>query len=258
MARLAPIFISHGSPMLALTDTPAHHFLAQLGEQMPRPSAILCVSAHWETPLPTASTAARPETIHDFSGFPEPLYRLRYPAPGAPELARRAAQLLQDASIEAHTDAGHGLDHGAWVPLMLMYPKADISVTQLSVQFPRDAAWHLTVGQALAPLCEEDVLVLGSGSAVHNLRALEFGAGERITPWAQEFETWLSDAIARGDGAALADYRRQAPHAARAHPRDEHILPLFVAAGAGLGRPGKLLHRSFEAGNLGMSAWAWP
>jgi 4,5-DOPA dioxygenase extradiol len=254
MARLGPVFISHGSPMLAIERTPAHEFLAALGDQLPRPKEILCVSAHWETPRPTASTAAHPPTIHDFSGFPEPLYRLRYPAPGAPQLAHRAVELLATAGIEAQTDPARGLDHGAWVPLMLMYGQADIPVTQLSVQFPRDAAWHLALGQALAPLCDEDVLVLGSGSAVHNLRALEFGAGGRITPWAEEFEHWLDQAIQRGDMAALAGYRDLAPHAARAHPRDEHILPLFVAAGAAQGKPGRLLHRSFEAGSLAMSA----
>ncbi len=258
MARLGPVFVSHGSPMLALNRTPAHAFLAELGERLPRPRAILCVSAHWESPQPTASTAARPETIHDFSGFPEPLYRLRYPAPGAPELARRAVELLGAAGIEARTDPEHGLDHGAWVPLMLMYRQADIPTTQLSVQFPRDAAWHLALGRVLAPLCDEDVLLLGSGSAVHNLRALDFAADGRITPWAEEFEHWLDRAIQRGDEAALAGYRSQAPHAVRAHPRDEHILPLFVAAGAAQGRPGRLLHRSFEAGSLAMSAWAWP
>ncbi|MEO8558356.1 MAG: class III extradiol ring-cleavage dioxygenase, partial [Rhodospirillales bacterium] len=201
---------------------------------------------------------AKPETIHDFSGFPEPLYRLRYPAPGAPELAIRAIQLLGEAGIDAAPDAGHGLDHGAWVPLMLMYGNADIPVAQLSIQFPKDARWHLKLGHALAPLCDEGVLVLGSGSAVHNLRELEYDAQGGITPWAQEFEAWLNDTIARGDEAALADYRRLAPHAARAHPRDEHILPLFVAAGAALGKPGKLLHRSFEAGSLAMAAWSWP
>jgi 4,5-DOPA dioxygenase extradiol len=256
--RIGPVFISHGSPMLALNKTPAHEFLAQLGEQLPRPKAILCISAHWETRLPTASTATRPETIHDFSGFPEPLYRLRYPAPGAPELAQHAIELLRDAGIEAAADGEHGLDHGAWVPLMLMYAEADIPVTQLSIQFPRGAAWHMELGKALAPLCDEGVLVLGSGSAVHNLRALEFNAKGSIAPWAREFEGWLDQAIQQGDTPALADYRQRAPHAARAHPRDEHILPLFVAAGAAQGRPGRLLHRSFEAGSLAMSAWSWP
>lgn len=258
MARIGPVFVSHGSPMLALNPTPAHGFLAKLGEQLPRPKSILCISAHWETPRPMASTAARPETIHDFSGFPEPLYRLRYPAPGAPDLATRAIDLLRAAGIEAATDSHRGLDHGAWVPLMLMYTKADIPVAQLSIQFPKDARWHLDLGQALAPLCDEDVLVLGSGSAVHNLRALEFNANGQVTPWAQEFELWLDQVIQRGDTEALASYRQLAPHAARAHPRDEHILPLFVAAGAAQGKPGKLLHRSFEAGSLAMSAWAWP
>jgi 4,5-DOPA dioxygenase extradiol len=258
MARLGPIFISHGSPMLALNKTPAHEFLASLGAQLPRPKSILCVSAHWETPKPMASTAARPETIHDFSGFPEPLYRLRYPAPGAPELAQRAIGLLRESGIDAAPDQERGLDHGAWVPLMLMYPQADIPVTQLSIQFPKDAAWHLELGKVLAPLCEENVLVLGSGSAVHNLRALEFDAQGHVTPWAEAFEHWLDDVIGQGDFAALAQYRQRAPHAERAHPRDEHLLPLFVAAGAAYGRPGKLLHRSFEAGSLAMSAWAWP
>ncbi len=256
MARIGPIFVSHGSPMMALTPTPAHRFLRGLGERLGRPRAILCISAHWETETPRIGGAERPETIHDFGGFPAELYRLQYPAPGAPEVADEAIGLLAETGIEAGIDPQRGLDHGAWVPLMLMYPAADIPVTQLSIQHRRGAVWHFDLGRALAPLCDEDVLVMGSGSIVHNLRGLNPGGGPP-DDWARDFEEWAHQAILRGDGAALTGYRSTAPGAVQSHPRDEHLLPLLVPFGAAGGRPGHVLHRSFELGNLGMGAWAW-
>ena len=256
MARIGPVFVSHGSPMLALTPTPAHRFLRGLGESLPRPRAILCISAHWETEAPQLGSVDDPETIHDFSGFPPELYRLRYPAPGAPDLADEAAGLLGETGMDATIDPQRGLDHGAWVPLMLMYPQADIPVTQLSIQHHRGAAWHFDLGRALAPLCDDDVLVLGSGAIVHNLRDLRFEGGEP-DPWARDFEQYAHAAIVAGDAAALTGYRQHAPEARRAHPRDEHLLPLLVPFGAAGGRPGQALHRSFELGNLGMGAWGW-
>lgn len=256
MARIGPIFVSHGSPMLAITPTPAHRFLRGLGESLGRPRAILCVSAHWETETPTLDGASRPETIHDFGGFPAELYRLRYPAPGAPEVAEQAAGLLATAGIAARIDPQRGLDHGAWVPLLLMYPQADIPVTQLSIQHRRGAAWHYDLGRALAPLCDADVLVMGSGAIVHNLRGLRHDDGQP-DDWARDFEDWTHQAILRGDAAALTGYRNAAPGAVQSHPRDEHLLPLMVPFGAAGGQPGRALHRSFELGNLGMGAWTW-
>lgn len=248
------VFVSHGSPMLILQQLPARSFLATLGNLLPRPTAILAVSAHWNTERPAVSTAARPETIHDFYGFPEALYRLRYDVPGAPEVADRVADL-----VGAERDPSYGLDHGAWVPAMLGWPKGDIPVFQLSVQPYRSAADHIALGRKLVPLREEGVLVLGSGSATHNLRRLRRGEDSMSPePWAQRFDDWLSEAVEKGDEGALANYRAEAPHAQEAHPTDEHLLPLHVAFGAaGAGARGKALHRSFTSANLSMASYAF-
>jgi 4,5-DOPA dioxygenase extradiol len=253
----APLFVSHGSPMLVAEDVPARDFFADLGAELGRPAAILAVSAHWETAAPRASVVEQPETIHDFGGFPDELYRMRYPAPGAPALAARAVDLLHGAGLPAATDPQRGLDHGAWMPLSLMYPDADIPVTQLSIQTERGPAHHIAVGRALAPLRGEDVLIFATGGATHNLRMLN--RGEQETPaWAAEFDDWLAAAFAAGDESALADYRARAPHAALAHPRDEHLLPSFVAFGAGgEGAKGQPLHRSFTYGSLSMAAFTF-
>ena len=255
-SHLPALFISHGSPMLVFEDIPARQFIDGLGGTLERPKAILCVSAHWETERPTVSTATAPETIHDFYGFPDELYRLHYPAPGAPGLARRVVALLQDAGIDADVDAGRGLDHGAWNPLLLAYPKADVPVTQLSIQAHLDPAHHAKVGRALQALRREGVLVLASGGAVHNLRQFHVDR-EKPAPWALSFEAWLADRIAAGDEKALLSYRQDRPDGRQAHPRDEHLLPLFVALGAGGGAAGRPLHRSFAHGSLAMDAFAW-
>jgi 4,5-DOPA dioxygenase extradiol len=172
MTSLPGLFISHGAPTLAIEANPTSAFLRQLSAQFARPEAILCISAHWETQRPALSTARHPQTIHDFYGFPPELYHLTYPAPGSPQLAEQAADLLQKAGIEAKLDPLQGFDHGAWEPLMLMYPEADIPVVQLSVQPHLDPHHHFQMGQALAPLRHEGILILGSGSATHNLREL--------------------------------------------------------------------------------------
>ena len=253
--RLSPIFVSHGAPTLVLEDHPARHFLATLGKEIGRPEAILCVSAHWETAEPTVSTAERPETIHDFYGFPEQLYRLRYPAPGAPDLARRAAGLLRGAGFTCHEDPTRGLDHGAWSPLILIYPEADIPVTQLSIQPGQGPEHHLAVGRAIGRLADDGVLILASGGAVHNLGHFRV---DRRTPadWATAFETWLTERLAAGDTAAIASYAEHS-EGMKAHPTDDHFLPLFVALGAaGEGAHGRVLHRSFAHGSLAMSAYA--
>lgn len=252
------LFVSHGSPTLILeTDAPAHVFLSQLAAQLPRPRAVLVISAHWETAIPTVSAAAAPETIHDFYGFPAELYRRLYPAPGSPETAARVAGLLEKAGLPAATHPTRGLDHGAWAPLSLIWPQADVPALQLSVQPQADAAAHLAMGRALRPLLDEGVLVLGSGSATHNLRALDWrGEGLPAADWSVGFAGWLTDRVMAGDSAAAADWLNQAPDARKAHPTDDHFLPLPVAWGAaGKDARGTLLHDSYMMGSLGMQAY---
>jgi 4,5-DOPA dioxygenase extradiol len=231
--RLPAVFISHGSPMHALHAGAAGEAWAALGQRLPRPRAILMASAHWETRSPMLTGSAQPETIHDFYGFPEPLYRIRYGARGAPEVARRAQALLAEAGIAAGIDERRGLDHGAWSPLLHAYPAADVPVLQLSLQTELGAAHHLALGRALAPLAGEGVLIVGSGHMTHNLRDWSGGmATEGEAPYVREFRAWVHAHIEANDLNALADWHKLAPHAARAHPTVEHFLPLFVALGA--------------------------
>jgi len=255
--RQPAIFVSHGAPTLALEPGPTRGFLAGLGTVLPRPRAILVLSAHWETAAPAVSTAEHPETIHDFHGFPPALYEMRYPAPGAPQLAQRVRALLGGAGMAVDGVPDRGLDHGAWVPLMLMYPQADIPVTQLSVQTALGPAHHLRLGGALRPLRDEGVLILGSGSVTHNLR--EFGRHDDAgapPDWVGGFNDWLVEHLAAGDRKPLLDYRRQAPHAARNHPTEEHLLPLFAALGAATpGVAPQRIHAGYTYGVIGMDAW---
>lgn len=254
-AVLPSLFVSHGSPTLALDPGDTGPFLARLGRELPRPRAVLCVSAHWTTAGPAVGAAERPETIHDFYGFPQPLYEIRYPAPGSAALAERTAALLGDAGIACALDPAQGLDHGAWVPLRFLYPAAEVPTAQLAVQPQRDALWHYRLGAALAPLREEGVLVLASGGAVHNLREIAWEGGEP-PGWAREFDEWLAAALAEGREADLLDWRNAAPQARRAHPTPEHFLPLFVAWGAaGPGARGERVHAGFTYGSLSMAAF---
>lgn len=253
------LFVSHGSPMIALTRTPARDFLAGLGQTLPRPRAILVISAHWETASPTVNAVVRNDTIHDFFGFPKALYELSYPAPGDAVLARRIADLLEAAGLPTGIDEARGLDHGAWVPLLLAWPEADIPVLELSVQTHLGPHHAFKVGRALAPLRDEGVLIIGSGSFTHDLRrfrgqAVNAPESEDVT----EFSTWMDDAIARGDLDALLDYRARAPHARDEHPTEEHLLPLFAAIGAGGGgSPPRRLHNSTEHAILRMDAYGF-
>jgi 4,5-DOPA dioxygenase extradiol len=261
MTRLPTLYVTHGSPTLIVDDCPARDFLAGLGRRLPRPKAVLCVSAHWEAPRAAVSAAPTPETIHDFYGFPPALYEQRYPAPGAPTLAGRVAGLLHKAGIACVVDPLRGLDHGAWVPLKLMYPAADVPAFQLSVQSPLGPEHHIGLGRALAPLREEGVLILGSGSATHNLADFRGvrGIADPVRPYVKPFDDWLVKTVEAGDEETLADYRR-APEGPRNHPSAEHFLPIFVPFGAALaageGRA-KTLHRSYTYGILAMTAFAW-
>jgi 4,5-DOPA dioxygenase extradiol len=249
------LFLSHGAPTLPLDrDHPTHAFLKRLGTALPRPEAILMVSAHWDTAVPTLSTAAVNGTFHDFYGFPEELYALRYPAPGAPELARDITKLLRAADFDVQSDAERGLDHGAWVPLLLMYPQADIPVLQLSLQTGAGTRHHLMLGAALKPLRARGVLVVGSGGATHNLREFFRPTPGLDASYVPEFTQWLADTLARRDLDALAEYRQRAPQATRAHPSEEHFLPLLVAAAAG-DAPGERIHTALTGASLAMDAY---
>jgi 4,5-DOPA dioxygenase extradiol len=228
------IFLSHGAPTLPLIDAPARDFLRGLGKDIGRPRAILVASAHWETPAPTVSSAEHPATIHDFYGFPRALYDLRYEPPGAPDIAAAAAGLLNRAGLSIGLDPVRGLDHGAWVPLLLMYPDADIPVLQISIQPPLGPRHHLAVGKALAALRQQEVLIVGSGSFTHNLSRFRGAAvNAPAPPDVVAFADWFDAAIIGRRTADTLHYRALAPHAVEQHPTDEHLLPLFVAMGAG-------------------------
>lgn len=268
---LPTVFVSHGAPTLILDPVPTRDFLRALGQTLPRPKAILCVSAHWDTTAPRLSSGPRPQTMHDFYGFPDELYDLTYPAPGDPELAERAVALLNDAQIPAALDKSRGLDHGAWVPLSLMHPLADIPVVQLSIQSHLPPEHHLELGQALAPLRQEGVLILASGNATHNLReAFSHGLQEAPVPYAKAFADWLTARIetgGTGDTAALLGYLAKGPFGPRNHPTPDHYLPLIVTLGAALGAAlgangtgnakGLRLHDGYTFGVLSMAAYAW-
>lgn len=257
MTKLPSLFVSHGAPDLAMANHPAARFLEELGAALPRPKAILVVSAHWERPVPAITTSPAPATIHDFFGWPPELYALDYPAPGAPWLAERVAGLLAEADMPLEADPARGLDHGAWVPLLLGWPAADIPVLQLSLIRGGDAAAHLALGRALAPLRGEGVLVLGSGAAVHNLGALA-PEGSPPPAWARAFDSWLAAALAAGDRSALAAFPAAPSTARAAHPSPEHLMPLFVALGAGGEEAGAVrLHDSWSYGSLSMAAYAF-
>ncbi|HEY9664377.1 MAG TPA: class III extradiol ring-cleavage dioxygenase [Allocoleopsis sp.] len=258
MNRLPTLFLSHGAPDLPLQQGTAQTFLSQLHQKIPQPQSILVISAHWNTPYPLVSAAPSPRTIHDFSGFPEPLYHLTYPAPGAPDLAERVVQQLTHAGLQAATHPNRGLDHGAWTPLLLAYPDANIPVTQLSIQALLGPDYHWRLGRALEPLRDEGVLMVASGAATHNLGAFD-PIYDAVPPtWVTLFDRWLADTITQGDIPQLLQYRQVAPYAQENHPTEEHLLPLFVALGAGGESPqGIQLHSSYVYGVFSMAAYAF-
>ena len=253
------LFLSHGAPTLPLTDTPARAFLQQLGLALERPKAILVISAHWETTVPTVNAVDSNETIHDFGGFPRALYDLRYSAPGSPTLAARVAAQLRAGGFDCNIDKRRGLDHGAWVPLLLMYPQADIPVLELSVQPHLGPEHHLRVGRALAPLRDEGVLIIGSGSFTHDLSEFRgHGPNDPAPDWVNSFADWFDVALTNNQTDDLLDYRRQAPFAAKNHPTEEHLLPLYVALGAaGEDARAKRLHASSTYSVLRMDVYAF-
>lgn len=257
MSRMPVLFVSHGSPMFAVEPGQAGPELNRLGRTLPRPRAVLVLSPHWMTPGVRVTTTAAPETIHDFGGFPPELYRIQYPAPGAPDVAQRALQLLQAAGWQAAADPQRGLDHGAWVPVRHLFPQADVPVVQVSMPHDLDAAGAVRLGRALAPLADEGVLVIGSGSITHNLFEV-FRAPGADGAYAEQFVDWARKAVTGHDEQALVDYLRSAPNAQRAHPTAEHYLPLPFAFGASSpDAPVRVIDGGMTHGVLAMDAYVF-
>ncbi len=266
-SRLPSLFVSHGSPMTAIEPGPTGAFLRRLGPAIDaafgRPRAIVAVSAHTTAHAPVVLGAARHDTVHDFGGFPEALYRLRYDAPGAPAVAAEVARALLAAGIGAQRIEAGGLDHGIWTALRYLYPEADVPVVPLAWAPAEPPAAQFALGAALAPLADDGVLMLGTGGITHNLRLL-YATGARPPLDAPEiaecaaFRAWVHERAAQRDWEALFDYRRRAPHAAAMHPSDEHWLPWYAAAGAQGREAAPLrLHAGVTYGALGMDCYAF-
>jgi 4,5-DOPA dioxygenase extradiol len=254
--QFSPIFVSHGAPTMPLEDIPAKNFLMKLGTRYKNVEAVLCISAHWATSHPVVNAVEKPETIHDFYGFPSELYDINYPAAGSPELAERTAELIKASGIPCAIDENRGLDHGAWVPMRLMFPDADVPVVQLSIQKHLDPSRHHDLGLAIEELSSENVLIIGSGGAVHPLGYAPLGPGASTDTWAVEFDDWLTRSVQHGDEDALKNYRKIAPYPERAHPYPDHFMPLLTALGAaGKGASGEMIHHSWYWGDLGMAAY---
>lgn len=253
------VFVSHGAPTLVIENNPAHHFLCGLGVTLGRPTAILVISAHWETEIPTLTTASPLKTIHDFGGFDPVLYTMCYEPPGAGAVGEQARTLLENAGFVTHVDPRRGIDHGAWTPLILMYPHADVPVVQLSVQPQQDAEHHLRLGQALWPLRDDGVLILASGSMTHNLReAFRYVSGALTPVWVTAFSEWVAETLTGQHPNDVLDYTQQAPYAWENHPTPEHFLPLLVALGAGTpGVAPRRVHTSTTLGVLAMDAYVF-
>lgn len=243
------LFICHGGPTLVIEKNEYTDFLKELGKKI-KPKAIVIFTAHWESEITTISSIDEGyEMIYDFYGFPKELYSVKYGAKGSTEVALKLQSMLKTHEIESRLDTKRGLDHGAWDILYLMYPKADISVVQVSVnpELPLDKQYKL--GEAIRELGQEDILVIGSGSTVHNLAAVDWKAN-KPKQWAVEFDNWLVEKVENNDKETLFSYGSLAPYSKLAIPREEHIVPLFIAMGSGQGNLPKLLHRSYAYGTL--------
>jgi 4,5-DOPA dioxygenase extradiol len=251
------LFLSHGAPDLALTDSPARRFLEELGRTLAKPDAIVVASAHCETDGVAVRAPARFRTWHDFGNFDRRLFEMRYEPEGATALADEIMARLAEAGLDPRRDDSDLIDHGAWVPLSLMFPDADVPVVMVSIDPARDSRWHAKVGTALASLRHRNILVIGSGSISHNLRAVFTPRGHDGHDWVEGFTAWLETAIRSGDRSALLDTMAEAPDARRNHPTDEHLLPLFFAYGAGGEGPGRRLHHSYTYDVLAMDAYAF-
>lgn len=248
-------FFAHGAPTIVLEEHAYNDFLKTFASQHPRPKAIVLFSAHWEEEVQTVSTAAQYETIYDFGGFQKELYEMTYPAKGDLSLSESIMNLFAKQGIHHAADGERGLDHGAWAVLKLIYPEADIPVVALSVNRSLSNQQQYEIGKALSELRKQDVLIVGSGGTVHNLRAVKWSQNE-VDPWAAEFDRWLEEKVGAWDLDALFRYRELAPYAKEAVPTNEHFIPLLLAMGAADdGRKARLLHRSYQYGNLSLSGW---
>ncbi|MDF0606962.1 dioxygenase [Neisseriaceae bacterium TC5R-5] len=256
MPQLLPaLFISHGAPSLVLEDSPTHHFLRKLGTQLPRPRAIVIFSAHWQSQGLRINSNPTPATIHDFYGFPAPLYQLHYPAQTELALVDRVQSLLSHAGIRSVADSQQGLDHGVWSPLMLLYPQADIPLLNLSLPYQASSSQLMAIGRALRTLREEGILLIGSGSYTHNLRQMQ-PEGSPVPDKTQQFAHWLDQALLTQDFTAMENWLEQAPYARNSHPSDEHLNPLWIIQGAA--SPGQVpikLHEDWRMGCLSMACW---
>ncbi len=249
--RMPVVFVGHGNPMNAIEQNAFHQSWEKLGQTLPRPKAVLCISAHWETNGVAVTAAPRPETIHDFYGFPRALFEVQYPAPGEPELAQRTAALL--AGHDVRLDAERGLDHGAWSVLAPMYPEADVPIVQLSLDSRKPGLFHYALGQALAPLRDEGVLVMASGNVVHNLRLLNY---HDPTPpaWALEADAEIRRRIEVHDHGALIDYETLGEAVRQGIPTNEHYLPLLYALGLQEGRDALHFFNTAVWGSISMTS----
>lgn len=249
---IPPVFFAHGAPTLAVQDTPASRFLRSFKSSLPELRFILILSAHWETDGLRVSAPGPLRTYHDFGGFPAELYEISYPAFAEPAAVAEVMNALTGAGLKANLDSAHGLDHGAWVPLFLAYPEADVPVVQISLARGSSAQSVYDLGKAVAPLAKNGVLIIGSGGTTHNLRALSPG-GSDAPDWATRFDTWLEKGLESGSMAYFDDLP-SAPDFRQNHPTEEHLLPLFFPFGAarGAAKP-ELMHRSYEYGSISMS-----
>ncbi|WP_019938468.1 class III extradiol ring-cleavage dioxygenase [Bordetella sp. FB-8] len=255
--RWPVLFVSHGSPMLAVEPGRTGPVLADWSRSLPeKPRGILVVSPHWMTRGLAVSTRDQQVAWHDFGGFPDVLYHLQYSAPGSPALAARTRQVLAEAGLPAADDARRPLDHGTWVPLRYLYPDADVPVVQLSLDAGRDAAAQYEIGRALAPLRDEGILVIGSGSLTHNLRDIDRD-GAPSASYVKPFQDWYAERLQQERVDELLQWEFEAPQAHRAHPSDEHLMPLYVALGAGNGDQARRLNDEITYGALAMDAYSF-
>lgn len=252
--RMPVLFLGHGSPLITIDDNAYTRAWVSLGKNLPRPRAVLCISAHWYLPATLVTGNEQPRTIHDFGGFPKPLYEVQYPATGDPALAKSIVELLSPEDVALDTD--WGLDHGTWSVLRHIYPKADVPVIQLSLNRTRDATWHFNIAKRLRPLRDDNVLIVGSGNLVHNLRAYDWGE-HSIGPydWALRFEATAREYMLAADFDPLVNYREQGPETMMAVPTPDHYLPLLYVLA--LHRAGDSITfpvEGFDGGSISMLA----